>query len=53
MITTHGLTHVALAVRDPERSLALYRDVVGAIAVYRDEESIQAQTPDSRDPRDD
>src|SRR5688572_3207492 len=49
MITTHGLTHVALAVRDPERSLQFYQDVVGAVAVYRDEESIQAQTPGSRD----
>lgn len=31
---THGLTHVALALRDPERSLAFYRDVGGAVAVH-------------------
>ena len=49
MIATHGLTHVALAVRDPERSLQFYQNVVGAVAVYRDEDSIQAQTPGSRD----
>ena len=49
MITTHGLTHVALAVTDPERSLRFYQDIVGAVAVYREEDSIQAQTPGSRD----
>jgi catechol 2,3-dioxygenase-like lactoylglutathione lyase family enzyme len=49
MIKTHGLTHVALAVRDPERSLRFYQRVVGAVAVYREEHSIQAQTPGSHD----
>ena len=49
MIETYGLTHVALAVRDPERSLRFYQHVVGAIAVYREDDSIQAQTPGSRD----
>ena len=49
MITTHGMTHVALAVKDPERSLRFYQDIVGAIAVYREEDSIQAQTPGSHD----
>ncbi len=34
-IKTHGLTHVALAVRDPQRSMRFYQDVVGAVAVYR------------------
>ena len=49
MIETYGLTHVALSVRDPERSLRFYQQVVGAIAVYREDDSIQAQTPGSRD----
>ena len=49
MIKTYGLTHVAMAVRDPERSLRFYQQVVGAIAVYREADSIQAQTPGSRD----
>jgi catechol 2,3-dioxygenase-like lactoylglutathione lyase family enzyme len=49
MIETYGLTHVAIAVRDPERTLRFYEQVVGAVAVYREENSIQAQTPGSRD----
>lgn len=48
-IRTHGLTHVAVAVRDPKRSLRFYQDVFGAVAVYEDESFIQAQTPGSRD----
>ena len=48
-VPTHGLTHVALAVRDPERSLAFYGAVLGMVAVYRDADFIQAQTPGSRD----
>ena len=39
MIETRGLSHVALAVRDPERSMRFYQQVVGAIAVYREPES--------------
>ena len=48
-IRTHGLTHLALAVRDPKRSLRFYQKVFGAIAVYENEDLIQAQTPGSRD----
>lgn len=48
-VRTHGLTHIALAVRDPQRSLAFYRAVVGVVAVYEDDAFIQAQTPGSRD----
>jgi catechol 2,3-dioxygenase-like lactoylglutathione lyase family enzyme len=29
MVQTHGLTHVGLAVADPERSLRFYRDGFG------------------------
>jgi catechol 2,3-dioxygenase-like lactoylglutathione lyase family enzyme len=48
-VPTHGLTHVALAVRDPLRSLEFYGAVLGVVAVYRDGDVIQAQTPGSRD----
>ena len=48
-IRTHGLTHIALAVRDPKRSLRFYQKVFGAVAVYENEDFIQAQTPGSRD----
>ncbi len=32
---TFGLTHLALAVRDPERSLAFYRDAFGVREYFR------------------
>jgi catechol 2,3-dioxygenase-like lactoylglutathione lyase family enzyme len=39
MIKTRGLSRVALAVCDPERSMRFYQQLVGAIAVYREPES--------------
>ncbi len=48
-VPTYGLTHIALAVRDPERSFEFYERVVGSVAVYRSESFIQVQTPGSRD----
>lgn len=48
-IQTHGLTHIALAVRDPKRSFCFYQKVFGAVAVYEKEDFIQAQTPGSHD----
>ena len=48
-VRTHGLTHIALAVRDPKRSFRLYEKVFGAVAVYEKEDFIQAQTAGSRD----
>lgn len=48
-VKTHGLTHVALAVRDPQRSLGFYHAVLGVVAVYQDGNFLQAQTPGSRD----
>ena len=48
-VRTHGLTHIALAVRDPERSLAFYAAVLGVVPVYRDSGFVQAQTPGARD----
>ena len=49
MIPTYGLTHLALAVRDLDRSAAFYRGVLGAVEVYRDGGFVQLQTPGSRD----
>jgi catechol 2,3-dioxygenase-like lactoylglutathione lyase family enzyme len=49
MIPTYGLTHVALAVRDPQRSFDFYRAIFGMAAVYEADEFIQAQTPGTRD----
>jgi catechol 2,3-dioxygenase-like lactoylglutathione lyase family enzyme len=48
-VKTHGLTHVALAVRDPQRSLRFYQAVFGVVAVYESDDFVQAQTPGSRD----
>jgi catechol 2,3-dioxygenase-like lactoylglutathione lyase family enzyme len=49
MVETRGLTHIALNVRDVERSFRFYRDVLGVAEVYRGEGFIQAQTPGSWD----
>ena len=48
-VRTHGLTHIALAVRDAKRSLRFYQKVFGVVAVYKEDGFIQAQTPGSRD----
>ena len=49
MVKTHGLTHISLAVRDPDRSLRFYRSVFGVKEYYRDNESIQVQGPGPHD----
>jgi len=49
MVTTYGLTHIALAVADPERSLGFYRQILGVVPVYRGDDFIQAQTPGTHD----
>jgi catechol 2,3-dioxygenase-like lactoylglutathione lyase family enzyme len=48
-VRTHGLTHVALAVRDPQKSLRFYQSVIGVVPVYVQSDFVQAQTPGSRD----
>ena len=49
MVKTLGLTHLALTVSDLERSFQFYHDVFGMLAVYRQPQFIQAQTPGARD----
>ena len=49
MIKTHGLTHLNLAVADPERSLRFYEAVFGVREYYRDETTIQVQGPGPND----
>jgi catechol 2,3-dioxygenase-like lactoylglutathione lyase family enzyme len=48
-VKTHGLTHIAIAVRDPQRSLSFYQAVLGVVAIYQQDDFVQAQTPGTRD----
>jgi catechol 2,3-dioxygenase-like lactoylglutathione lyase family enzyme len=52
MVKTHGLTHVSLAVSDPERSLRFYSQAFGAIEYCRDNSKIQVQGPGPFDDHD-
>ncbi len=47
--TTYGLTHIDIAVRDPERSLAFYAAVFGMTVWRRKDDGIVATTPGARD----
>ena len=49
MVKTYGLTHIAIAVRDLDRTQAFYAATLGAVVVYRDAAFLQMQTPGSRD----
>jgi catechol 2,3-dioxygenase-like lactoylglutathione lyase family enzyme len=49
MIKTHGLSHIALSVVDPDRSLDFYRSVFGVREYFRDEVTIQALGPGLHD----
>lgn len=49
MIKTHGLSHIALSVADPDRSLAFYRAVFGVREYFRDEATIQVLGPGRHD----
>lgn len=48
-VRTYGLTHLVLGVKDPARSFEFYSRVFGMVAVYREADFIQAQTPGARD----
>jgi catechol 2,3-dioxygenase-like lactoylglutathione lyase family enzyme len=49
MVKTYGLTHVAAAVRDVDRAAKFYRQVFGAVEVYRQDGFVQLQTPGTHD----
>jgi len=48
-LPTYGLTHIALKVREPTKSLAFYRAILGVDPVYQSKDFIQTQTPGTRD----
>jgi catechol 2,3-dioxygenase-like lactoylglutathione lyase family enzyme len=48
-VKTFGLTHISLAVADPDRSLQFYAAVFGVEEYYRDDHSIQVQGPGPHD----
>lgn len=49
MIRTYGLTHIALAVNDPERSSRFYQELFGAVETYRGDGWAQIETPGTHD----
>jgi catechol 2,3-dioxygenase-like lactoylglutathione lyase family enzyme len=49
MVETYGLTHLALAVTNAQRSFDFYRKILGVEKVYDQGSFIQAQTPGTRD----
>jgi catechol 2,3-dioxygenase-like lactoylglutathione lyase family enzyme len=46
---TYGLTHLAIAVRDTEKTLAFYQHVFGMEVMYHEKEMIQLNTPGNHD----
>jgi catechol 2,3-dioxygenase-like lactoylglutathione lyase family enzyme len=46
---TYGLSHVALAVRDPERTARFYEEAFGARVYFRSADSVQVQGPGPHD----
>lgn len=49
MVSTFGLTHIALGVPELEPAFRFYERVFGVVAVYWGEDFIQAQTPGAHD----
>jgi catechol 2,3-dioxygenase-like lactoylglutathione lyase family enzyme len=49
MIRTHGLTHLALAVSDLDRSARFYTSLLGSVEIYRGADFVQLQTPGTWD----
>ncbi len=48
-VKTYGLTHLNVHVRDPEESARFYAQLLGARVAYRDEDTVEVQTPGARD----
>jgi catechol 2,3-dioxygenase-like lactoylglutathione lyase family enzyme len=48
-LPTFGLTHIALAVRDPETSAKFYKQMFGCTETYRDDTKIEVTTPGDND----
>jgi catechol 2,3-dioxygenase-like lactoylglutathione lyase family enzyme len=49
MPETYGLTHLALAVRNTQRTLTFYRTVLGMEVMYHQEKFLQLTTPGAHD----
>ena len=49
MIKTFGLTHIALPVKDVNRSFVFYQKIFGVKEMYRYPDFIQVQTPGTKD----
>ena len=49
MVQTYGLTHIALRVKDLERSRLFYERIFDSKVMYQTDDFIQLQTPGSRD----
>jgi catechol 2,3-dioxygenase-like lactoylglutathione lyase family enzyme len=49
MIATHGLTRLALSVRDPDRALRFYSAVFGVRETFSDSNAIQVLGPGPHD----
>jgi catechol 2,3-dioxygenase-like lactoylglutathione lyase family enzyme len=49
MVKTHGLSHVALSVLDPDRSLAFYSSVFGVREYFRSASTVQVLGPGQYD----
>ena len=45
VVNTHGLTHLSLAVRNPDVSMRFYASAFGFEEYYSDSDSIQARRP--------
>ena len=48
-ITTNGFTHLAIAVRDIERTLLFYKQIFGVEVMYKKKNFLQVKTPGCND----
>lgn len=49
MLSTFGLTHIALSVSDLDRSVFFYSTLIGAAELFRDENMVELGTPGAHD----